>query len=101
MKEATAPVFEVAIPSAALSKGAKEYHAFLQMLPDLLTTHPGKYVAIHEGQVVDSDNDDIALVRRVQARVGYVPIHVGLVTEQAPIVRIPHYREYRPVREER
>jgi hypothetical protein len=66
------------------------------LLPQLLPTHRGKYVAIHNEQVVDSDTDDIALIQRVHARVGYVPIHVGLVTEQPQLVRVPHYREYRP-----
>jgi hypothetical protein len=33
---------------------------------------------------------------RVQAKVGYVPIHVGLVTDTPPMIRIPHYRERRP-----
>jgi hypothetical protein len=46
--------------------------------------------------VIDSDADDIALIQRVHARIGYVPIHVGLVIEPQPIVRIPHYREHRP-----
>jgi hypothetical protein len=25
-----------------------------------------------------------------------VPVHVGLVTQPLPVVRVPHYREYRP-----
>jgi hypothetical protein len=46
--------------------------------------------------VVDGDADDIALVQRVQARVAYVPIFVGLVSEQTPVIRVPHYQEYWP-----
>jgi hypothetical protein len=64
------------------------------LLPELLPGYRGKFVAIHEGKVVDSDADDIALVQRVHAQVGYVPIHVGLVSEQPVIVRIAHYRKY-------
>ncbi len=92
----TPPTFEVTIPVPQLSKGEREYQAFLRMLPDLLRTHRGQYVAIHDGQVVDAAADDIVLVQRVHARVGYVPIHVGLVTDQPAVVRVPHYREYRP-----
>jgi hypothetical protein len=62
------------------------------LLPGLLASHRGKYVAIHEGQVVDSDAKDIALIQRVHARLGYVPIYVGLVSEERQIVRVPHYR---------
>lgn len=85
----------VELPIPEQPKGEKEYQAFLRMLPQLLATYRGKYVAIHEGQVVDSDTDDVTLIRRVHEKVGYVPIHVGLVTEQQPVIRIPHYREYR------
>ena len=92
----TPPLFEVAIPLPSPSKGEREYQAFLRLLPGLLTTHPGQYVAVHDGEVVDADADDIALVRRVHAKVGYVPIHVGLVTDESQVVRLPHYREYRP-----
>jgi len=52
-------------------------------------------VAIHDEKVMDSDSNDIALIQRVHAKYGYVPIHVDLVTEQPLIVRIPHYRELR------
>jgi hypothetical protein len=91
----TPPTFEVDMSTSPPSKGEREYHAFLRLLPDLLCTHRGQYVAVHEGKVVDADRDDIALVRRVHDRIGYVPIHVGLVTEQPMVVRVPHYREYR------
>jgi hypothetical protein len=89
----TQPTFEVNVPAPELSKGEREYQAFLRLLPGLLPTHRGRYVAVHNGQVVDADTDDIALVRRVHARIGSVPIHVGLVTEQPPVVRVPHYHE--------
>ena len=90
------PTFDVRLPSPQLPRGEQEYQAFLRLLPELLATHRGRYVAVHDGKVVDSDSDDVALILRVQARLGYVPIHVGLVTEQQRIFRIPHYREYRP-----
>jgi hypothetical protein len=92
----TQPAFDVKVPVPELSKGQREYQAFLRLLPQLLETHRGRYVAIHEGRVVDSDVDDIALIQRVHARVGYVPLHVGLVTDPLPVACVPHYREYRP-----
>ena len=92
MSEATLePILSVPLPLAEPPKGEREYQAFLRLLPELLATHRGKYVAVHDGQVVDSDTDDVSLILRVQARLGYVPIHVGLVTDQPMIVRIPHY----------
>lgn len=93
---AAQPAFAVELPTPELPKGEREYRAFLRLLPELLATHRSKYVAVHNGQVVDCDTDDVALILRVQAKVGYVPIHVGLVTDSQPLVRIPHYHECRP-----
>jgi len=91
----TQPIHEVKLFPCEPSKGKREYQAFLHLLPVLLSTHRGQYVAVHGGQVVDADADDIALVQRVHARIGYVPIHVGLVTDRPAVARVPHYREYR------
>lgn len=94
---ATGPPEVIEVTPPRLPKGEREYRAFLHLLPRLLPTHRGQYVAVHEGQVVDVDADDVALILRVHARYGYVPIHVGLVTDVPPsLVRVPHYRQYRP-----
>jgi hypothetical protein len=87
------PIFDVQLPAPAMPKGEREYQAFLRLLPSLLKSHPGKFVAIHDGQVIDTDADDIALILRVHAKVGYVPIHVGLVAEAKPVERVPIYRQ--------
>jgi hypothetical protein len=74
-------------------KWEREYQAFLHLLPELLPTHRGQYVAVHEGQVVDRDHDLLALASRVHARHGYVPIYMDLVAERPlPPIRVPHYR---------
>jgi hypothetical protein len=97
MNEATdQTVFSVQLTPTGLPKGEYEYRAFLRLLPDLLKTHRGQYVAVHEGRVIDRDADEVTLILRVQSRLGYVPLFVGLVTEPQPVVRVPHYREYRP-----
>lgn len=84
------------VPPAG-NKWEREYRAYLRLLPELLRTHCNQYVAMHNEQVVDSGDDPIALIKRVHARVGYVPIHVELVTDQhVPSLRIPHYRELHP-----
>jgi hypothetical protein len=64
------------------NKFETEYHAFLKMLPQLLKTHQGKFVAIHEEKVVDEGEDELALVLRCSKNVGHIPIYVGLVTNQ-------------------
>ena len=96
----TAEVFTVTIPEESLfppprTKWEREYQAFKRLLPDLLKTHRGKCVVIHEGQVIDSGDDEIALARSFFAKYGNVSPHIGLVTEAPPLVRMPHYREIR------
>lgn len=90
MSQTAAPAYAVELPKPQRPKGQQEYQAFLRLLPQLLGTDQGKYVAIHNGQVIDRDTDEVALILRVQAKVGYVPIYVGLVTTTQPILRIPH-----------
>ena len=80
-------------PPAPKDKWEREREAFRELLPRLLKTHAGKFVAVHEGQVVDSGDAILSLAARVYARHGYVPIYMGLVDVRGrPPVRIPHYR---------
>ncbi len=89
-----APVIDPTGP--ALTKWEREHQAFQRLLPQLLATHAGRYVAVHEGQVVDSGDDKLALALRVLAKVGNVPIHVGLVTtEPDPVSRSGVRRDLR------
>ncbi len=93
----TLPPPAVELPAAPLGKWEREYRAFHRLLPQLLATHRGQFVAVHEEQVVDRGDDKLALALRVLAKVGIVPIHVGCVTaEQQPIARSGIRRELRP-----
>ena len=84
-----APVLDLPEPR---NQWQREYRAFLRLLPQLLATQAGKFVAVHEGRVVDSGEDKIALALRVYENHGYVPIYIGPVTEEQPVVRIPSRR---------
>ena len=86
-----APVLDVApLPK---DKWERERLAFEQQLPQLLENYRGKYVAAHEGQVADSDDELVPLAFRLYRRHGYVPIFMDLVAEHPlPSLRIPHYR---------
>jgi len=62
------------------------------MHSQLLPRYEGKYVAVLNGQVVDSDTDERALVQRVYQKFGYQPLYVQLVT----LGSLPVYRLMSP-----
>jgi hypothetical protein len=89
METLPAPV----LPSPPEDKFRSEQRAFHEHLPELLRTHRDQYVAIHEGQVVESGADQIEVAERAYARFGYIPILVTLVTDRPrPVVRMPSPR---------
>ncbi len=63
----------------------KEVAAYDAMWQDLLKTHEGKFVAIHDGKVVNCDGDERVLIRRVLGK--YKPVYVEQVLKT-------RYREY-------
>jgi hypothetical protein len=85
--------YKVVLPPPPENKWRREQAAFLRLLPELLRTHREKYVAVHEGKVVESGEDLIAVALKAYAKHGYVPIFVDRVTEEPPRpVRIPSPR---------
>jgi len=89
-----APRIEQAVTEE--SPWERERRAFDRLLPSLLETHPGQYVAIHSGSIIASGSDRITVALQGYQRVGYVPLYVGLVSE-APRrkVRLPSPRVLR------
>jgi hypothetical protein len=74
-------------------KWRREQRAFHDLLPELLHTNPGQFVAIREDQVVESGNDRFAVARRAYDRFAYVPIHVHRVAAGPPhAARVPSPR---------
>jgi hypothetical protein len=81
------------LPTPPENKWRREQSAFRRLLPELLKTHRNQYVAIHEGTVVESGDDKLAVARRAYARWGYVPIYVSLVTDEPqPVIRMRSLR---------
>ena len=63
----------------------------------LVSMYAGKYVAVLNGQVVDNDIDERALVQRVYQKFGYQPIYVQLVTSGSlPVYRLVSPQVVRP-----
>ncbi len=85
MSRATEPAFEVILPEPELTKFERERRAFYRLLPDLLRTHRGQYVAIHDEQIVDSGTVRLDVVFRAQAN-HPGGVYVELVSADLPQV---------------
>ncbi len=66
-----------------------EKAAFEHMLPELLPTYHGKWVAVYESKVVDSDAKIGELVWRVEKYLGDKPFYIGEVLEEPRVHRMP------------
>ena len=89
----TLPAPELSAPSD--DKWKREQRAFHDLLPDLLRTHLGEFVAIHNGCVVDSGVEKLEVARRAYERFGYIPIFVSrVVTGPSAPIRIPSPRRF-------
>jgi len=68
---------------------ADEKTAYEQLRPELLITHRGQWVAIHNGFVVDSDPDQRALVKRIYRQTTQRPIYFVEVREVPRVYEAP------------
>lgn len=76
-----------------IEKLKTEVQVFERMHPELVKQHLGKFVAVHNGQVVDAGADFEALFIRLQQRLGDTPVLIRPVTaELTPELRAPSPR---------
>jgi hypothetical protein len=75
----------------------EERVAFHRLKPQLLQTHKGFYVAIHGGQVVDADADNLALAQRVMSKLKDKPFYLQLVSEKHRTFEVPSPEELHSV----
>jgi excisionase family DNA binding protein len=62
--------------------------AFQRLLPELLKTHAGQFVAIHDSRMVDADTNEGELAWRVIGR-GLKPVYIGEVRSEPRIYDVP------------
>ena len=90
------PAPDLTLSSRPETAYERERRAFWELLPSLLETHRDQYVAIHDGKVVASGTDRVAVALEAYSRVGYVPLYLGHVTDEPPRpARIPTPRIWR------
>ncbi len=77
-------------------KLAAEHDAFEKMLPELLVSHRGLYVAVHDGRVVAAAKSATEALTAAGKLCPGQYVLVRLVTDQPqPIERLTRYRELR------
>lgn len=84
-------------PAAVLDrlspKFLRERTAFKELLASLLPEYDGKFVAVHDGRMVDSGDNQIEVVHRCHEWFGYIPVDVGKVSSvPTPPARMPNPR---------
>jgi hypothetical protein len=77
----------------------REMDAFREQHAELLEHFAGKYIAMHDGQVIDHDMDQRALHLRIFARLGHTPVLLKRVDhepERDLIFRSPRFERGAP-----
>jgi len=84
-------------PVSTDGKFERERAAFFRLLPELLKTHRGKVVAIHEERVLVVGEESVPVIQEAIKLVGHVELFVQRVLEKQPIERLIGLREIGPV----
>lgn len=74
----------------------REQVAYTERHAELLERYAGQYIAIQHGEVIDHDDDRVALSQRIRARYGRSPVFITPVLAQAQqtiTVPSPYLRE--------
>ena len=84
---------EVTIPAGPLGRADledapfwKEVAAFNLMGQQLIDEYYGQYVAVYQGNIVDSDPDEGELALRFYRTFGYVPVYIHKVGTEEGLV---------------
>jgi hypothetical protein len=80
----------------------QEEIAYRLLHAELLTQFEGKFVAIYRGQVIDSDSDQLALVRRVaESHPNQIVLIRQVLVRPEPELRLRSPRFVEPLAESR
>lgn len=91
-----APVEIPPPPKGISEKAQRERAAFYRLLPELLKTHHGKVVAIHNEQVIAVGDETLPVAHEAYREIGgRVDLYVAPVLEQQPVERLGGPREVR------
>ncbi|MCW3061049.1 MAG: hypothetical protein ABIY70_16530 [Capsulimonas sp.] len=66
----------------------KEVQAFNQLAQTTIDEYYGRYVAVYQGNIVDSDADEGELALRFYRTFGYVPVYIHKVGTEEGLVEV-------------
>jgi len=65
-----------------------EIEAYQRMLPALLKSHPGKWVAIHDGKVLETSDDPAEMSHRLMQQ-GIYPLYIEKIQPEPRVFNLP------------
>lgn len=65
-----------------------EIEAYQQMLPELLKSHPGKWVAIHNGKALEISDDPAEMSHRLMQQ-GIYPLYIEKIQPEPRVFALP------------
>lgn len=83
-----APVVSTTVPATKEDKWLCEQRAFFRMLPNLLSTVRGKWVAVYGEQVIEVGESMQSVLSKVRERLPRGELYIQLVDEKLPVVRM-------------
>jgi len=78
---------QLPIPQIIDDPWLRDEQAFFYKLPELLKTLRGKWVAIHNGDVVEIGDSVRSVLLRVRERFPKTEVYIQLVDEKLPVVK--------------
>ena len=76
-------------------KFERERAAFYRLLPELLKTHPGKVVGIHDERLIAVGDERRPVIDEAKRIAGRVDLYIATVLEEQPVERLVGFREIR------
>ena len=91
MAEVIEQVFEapqIPEPDYRNDKWLRERRAFYRLLPELLKTSRGKWVAVHNEEVVEVGDSLQLVLKKFWNRFPKTEVYIQLVDEEVPVIRM-------------
>jgi hypothetical protein len=79
---------QLSIPEIKEDNWLRDERAFFLQLPELLKTLRGKWVAIHNEQVVEIGDSLRSVLLRVRERFPKTEVYIQLVDEKLPVIKM-------------